>query len=293
MGPMSETFAAFILTNKRPDRVYTYTHLRNSGYTGRVFFVVDDGDPTFPEYCRKYGDAVLVFNKAAVAATFDLADTFHQQLGAVVFARNAVAGLAKELGIDTYVMLDDDYTAFEYRFNSAGNYKTGQKIRSLDLVFAALVNFHRQTAAVTVCMAQGGDFIGGAQSQYAAGMTLTRKAMNTFFCRTDRPFSFVGRINEDVNTYVSHGSRGVLMLTANAVSIVQKITQSNAGGMSDFYHQNGTYVKSFYTIMMAPACVKIATMGNKNRRLHHLVLWRYAVPKIVDEKHRKFTEVAQ
>lgn len=287
---MSETFAAFILTNKRPDRVYTFKQLRNSGYTGQVFFVVDDADPTIEAYRAAYGDAVLVFNKQAVAATFDLADTFHQQLGAVVFARNAVAALAKERKIDAYVMLDDDYTAFEYRFDQHGNYKTGQKIRSLDLVFAALVAFHKRSPAVTVCMAQGGDFIGGSHSQYAAGLTLSRKAMNTFFCRIDRPFAFVGRINEDVNTYVSQGSRGVLLLTTNAASIVQKITQSNDGGMSDFYRQNGTYVKSFYTILMAPSCVKIATMGNKNRRMHHFVMWRYAVPKIVDEKHRKITE---
>jgi hypothetical protein len=171
--------------------------------------------------------------------------------------------------------------------------KTGQKIRSRDLVVAALVAFHKQSPAVTVCMAQGGDFIGGSHSKYAAGMTLSRKAMNTFFCRLDRPFAFVGRINEDVNTYVSQGSRGVLMLTTNAVSIVQKITQSNDGGMSDFYLQNGTYVKSFYTVLMSPSCVKIATMGNVNRRIHHHVLWRYAVPKIVDEKHRKSTEVSK
>lgn len=288
---MSETFAAFILTNKRPDRVYTFTHLRNSGYTGRVFFVVDDGDPTLPAYREKYGDQVLVFNKQEVAKTFDLADTFHKQLGAVIFARNAVAKLARREGVNTYVMLDDDYTQFQYRFDREGNYKY-QQIRSLDLVFSAMVAFHKQSGAVTVCMAQGGDFIGGAQSQYAARVTLTRKAMNTFFCRSDRPFAFVGRINEDVNTYVTQGGRGVLFLTTNALAIVQKMTQSNAGGMSDFYWQNGTYVKSFYTIMMAPSCVKIATMGNKNRRLHHLVAWRYAVPKIVDEKHRKCTEVA-
>ena len=286
---MPESFAAFILTNKRPDRVYTYTHLRNSGYTGQVFFVVDDGDPTLLAYQDKYGEQVLVFSKKEVAKTFDLADTFHQQLGAVVFARNAVAELARQRQIETYVVLDDDYTQFQYRFDREGNYKYRQ-IRSLDHVFAAMVRFHKRSMALTVCMAQGGDFIGGAQSQYAAGMTLTRKAMNTFFCRADRPFAYVGRINEDVNTYVGQGGRGALFLTTNAVAIVQRITQSNDGGMSDFYRQNGTYVKSFYTILMAPSCVKIATMGNKNRRMHHFVMWRYAVPKIVDEKHRKITE---
>jgi len=286
---MSESFAVFIATNQRPNRVDTYANLRRSGYSGRVFLVVDDGDPTLEEYRAKYGDAVLVFNKQTVAATFDLADTFHQQLGAVVFARNAIQALAKERQIDTYLMLDDDYTEFHYRFDRMGNYK-GVRIKSLDRVFAALLAFHKATPAVTVCMAQGGDFIGGAQGSYGAGITLRRKAMNTFFCRADRSLRFLGRINEDVNTYVTRGTRGVLFLTVNAVSINQRTTQSNAGGMSDFYRQNGTYVKSFYTVLMAPSCVKISTMGRTDRRIHHLVLWRYAVPKIVDEKHRRSTE---
>jgi hypothetical protein len=286
---MSESFAVFIATNQRPNRVDTYANLRRSGYSGRVFLVVDDGDPTLEEYRAKYGDAVLVFNKQTVAATFDLADTFHQQLGAVVFARNAIEALAKERQIDTYLMLDDDYTEFHYRFDRMGNYK-GVRIKSLDRVFSALLAFHKATPAVTVCMAQGGDFIGGAQGSYGAGITLRRKAMNTFFCRADRSLQFLGRINEDVNTYVTRGTRGVLFLTVNAVSINQRTTQSNAGGMSDFYRQNGTYVKSFYTVLMAPSCVKISTMGRTDRRIHHLVLWRYAVPKIVDEKHRRSTE---
>ena len=38
-----------------------------------------------------------------------------------------------------------------------------------------------------------------------------RKAMNSFICSVDRPFQFVGRINEDVNTYVLLGSRGVFL----------------------------------------------------------------------------------
>jgi hypothetical protein len=286
---MPETFAAFILTNKRPDRVYTYTNLRESGYTGLVYFVVDDLDPALPAYQKKYGDHVLVFSKQEVAQAFDLADTFHNQLGAVVFARNAVAGLARTLRIDTYVMLDDDYTRFQYRFDREGNYK-GAKIKNLDAIFAAMANYHKTSGAATLAMAQGGDFIGGGQGTYGAGISLRRKAMNTFFCRLDRPFLFLGRINEDVNTYVTLGGRGVLFLTVNAVAIDQKQTQSNDGGMSDFYRQNGTYFKSFYTVLMSPSCVRIATMGRTNRRLHHLVLWRYAVPKIVDEKHRKITE---
>ena len=57
-----EAFGAFILTYKRPRRVYTYQALRRSGYTGPIYLVVDDKDPTLDEYLECFGsDKILIF----------------------------------------------------------------------------------------------------------------------------------------------------------------------------------------------------------------------------------------
>jgi len=40
-------------------------------------------------------------------------------------------------------------------------------------------------------------------------------------------------------------------------------------------------VKSFYTVMAAPSCTTIRTMGRTDRRLHHHIDWDKAVPKIL------------
>lgn len=292
MTMRSESFAAFILSNRRPDRVFTYTALKKHGYTGRIFIVIDDADPTLEEYRRRYGEQVVVFNKAEVARSFDLADNFYEKTNVVVFARNAVMAIAERLNVATFIQLDDDYLDFWYKFDREGQYKH-TRIKSLDRVFSAIVTFQAKTPAVTVCMAQMGDFLGGANSSYGSTIGLRRKAMNTFMCALDRPLRFVGRINEDVNTYVTDGQRGVLFLTINTVAVNQKKTQSNKGGLTEFYLDVGTYVKSFYTVMMAPSCVRISTMGKTDRRVHHKVLWRYAVPKIVDEGHRKPDKTAE
>ena len=53
------------------------------------------------------------------------------------------------------------------------------------------------------------------------------------------------------------------------------------------YLEMGTYIKSFYTIMVAPSCAKIVTMGTRHKRIHHAIKWGSAVPVIVDERHRK------
>jgi len=105
--------------------------------------------------------------------------------------------------------------------------------------------------------------------------------MNTFICSTERPFKFLGRINEDVNIYTSLGAKGNLFLTIPLVAINQKDTQTNNGGMTDIYMDGGTYIKSFYTIIFQPSSVKIRPMGAKHKRLHHSVTWKKTVPMII------------
>ena len=77
---------------------------------------------------------------------------------------------------------------------------------------------------------QGGDYQGGGGWDRPK-----RKAMNSFVCATDRPFKFSGRTNEDVNAYVRLGHKGDIMLTQMKTSIIQKLTQSNEGGLTELY----------------------------------------------------------
>ena len=97
-------------------------------------------------------------------------------------------------------------------------------------------------------MAQGGDFIGGKKNQNAKPK-LMRKAMNTFICSIDRPFKFVGRLNEDVTTYVKLGSIGILFVTITNLMVNQQVHQSKKGGLTGVYKDNGTYVKSFFSVL--------------------------------------------
>jgi hypothetical protein len=137
-------------------------------------------------------------------------------------------------------------------------------------------------------MAQGGDFIGGQASRYGSTITLTRKAMNSFFCDVERPIGFLGRINEDVNTYTSRATTGTLMFTHNQIALNQVQTQQSSGGMTDIYQASGTYVKSFYTVLFHPSAAHVQMMNSRSHpRLHHSVDWRKTTPMILSETHRK------
>lgn len=287
----TDKFCAFILTHGRPDRVYTLKTLQKSGYTGPVYLVVDDEDEARGEYVARYGDRVLMFSKREIAATFDEGDNFKDRR-TIIYARNACFELAKKVGCTYFMQLDDDYTNINYKFNSA--LEAGEwQVKDLDSVLDSLLDYYRATPALSIAMAQNGDFLGGNKcTTFAKRIRPMRKCMNTFICSTERPFQFVGRINEDVNTYTALARRGALFLTVPNVSIIQKQTQSNAGGMTELYRDSGTYVKSFYSVMYAPSCVKIGEMGHTHKRLHHRVVWRNTCAMIIEARHRKTLEGA-
>lgn len=285
MTMMNNNFAAFILTHGRPDRVDTVNTLRKCGYTGKIYLICDDEDNTLDEYRRRYPNQVLVFSKKDVAATFDEGDNFKERRG-VVYARNACFDIAKNLGIKYFFQLDDDYKEFSYKFNEQHQYGRW-RIKSLDTILDLLLDYLIQIPALAIAMAQDGDFIGGGAAAIAQKIKPSRKVMNTFICSTDRPFKFVGRINEDVNTYALGTFQGQLFFTIPILSVNQKVTQSNASGMTDLYLDYGTYVKSFYSVMYCPSFVKVAEMITTHRRLHHKLSWNNAAPQIIDEKYRK------
>ena len=284
-------FAVFILTHGRADSVYTFKTLRQQGYTGKIYLLCDDEDKQIAKYKNLYGsDTVIVFNKQDAIDVTDSGDNFKKR-NSVVYARNINFKIAAELGLTHFWQLDDDYTRFDYSLNEEMQYTTSNnKIGKLDDVLEAMVNFIDTTPFHSIAFAQGGDFIGGEGCTLLSRMRkdeIYRKVMNSFLFKVDRPVQFMGRINEDVNMYVEWGRRGILFMTSPQLRLQQVVTQQNSGGLTEIYLELGTYTKSFYTVMYAPSCVKISEVGTTDRRIHHQVMWKYAVPKILDESHRK------
>lgn len=270
-------FAVFILTHGRPNNVKTYTTLIKCGYSGLVYFVLDNEDTTIGEYIKNFGEErIVVFDKKHMAMNVDNGNNFNNTK-VILHARNACFKIAKDLNITYFLQLDDDYYYFGYRFDE------GARIaKNLDAIFKIMIDFYKTTPIKSIAFSQGGDHIGGFK-----GIKLKRKCMNSFFCSTQRPFQFIGSINEDVNTYTTLGSRGDLFFTFTNFQLDQKDTQTNKGGMTDEYEQSGTYVKSMHSVIMHPSGVKANLMRNKNARIHHAVNWNFTTPMIIDEKYKK------
>lgn len=287
----NKDFVAFILSHGRADRVFTYTTLRKRGYSGRVVVVIDNEDSTAARYKENFGEEnVVVFDKAKVAETFD--EGLKGDRRTIVYARNACFQIARDLGYRYFIELDDDYVNFHWRFDNNLQYKNNQKsLKNMDRVLDIMLNYYKSAERITsIAMAQGGDFIGGDKSGLATRLRMKRKAMNSFICDTERQFTFLGRINEDVNTYTRNATTGELFFQIHQCALEQTQTQKQDGGMTEVYLDSGTYIKSFFSVMYLPSAVRVKTMGNEyigKKRLHHLVNWKYVTPKILREEYKK------
>lgn len=284
---MRDDFAIFILTHGRPYNVVTARTLKECGNTNRVYYVIDNEDKYADRYYWNFGkENVIMFDKYKKSLEFDTMDQINNRdRRAIVYARNACFDIAEDLGLTYFLELDDDYTTFRSRVYE-NNMLSTIYVRDFDAVVDATIDFLETSNARTVAFSQTGDFIGGVGSKVYKER-VTRKAMNSFFCKTERRFDFVGRINEDVNTYVLLGLRGEILFTVADIALNQLTTQKNSGGMSELYLDVGTYVKSFFTVITSPASVKIAEMGDGNYRIHHLINWEHTTPKIVSSRFKK------
>lgn len=288
MAKPNDDFCAFILSHGRPNNIKTLDTLNRHGYTGKVYIVVDDLDESLEEYQSLHGDQVLVFSKAEISKKFDRA-TNNDKMNTVVYARNACFDLARQVGCRYFVQLDDDYTSFAFRFDENLVYSYKQ-IRNLDKAFATVLEYFKATPFASIAISQGVDWIGGSESPFAQKIMTKRKAMNSFFCDTEKEFMFEGNINEDVNTYTYRQRQGLPFLTLFNIDLNQMTTQAQAGGMTDIYLDSGTYVKSFFSILFAPSCVtvgQIQSTASSDTRLHHSVAWENTAPKIIKERYRK------
>ena len=282
----SKDFAVFILTHGRAKSISTYRALRDGGYTGDTYIVIDNEDDQEDLYREKFGDMVIQFDKRDYLEKTDLGDLDDdRRIG--VFARNFIQDEAKRLGYRFHLQLDDDVHGFGYRFAQDGRLRN-VRCNRLDEVFSGMVQLMKETPITSLSFALSAYNIGGVNGSIKEGMT--RKAMTTFLMRADDIQYFHMRMNDDITTSLINGMRGKLYYSYLPVEVEVDKTQVQSGGMTDIYQKNGTYRKSFYSVMCCPSCVKVSAMGITDYRIHHTIRWNNAVPKLLSQRWCKHAQ---
>jgi hypothetical protein len=97
----------------------------------------------------------------------------------------------------------------------------------------------------------------------------------------------MGRMNEDVTTYTNLGGKGDIFFTFTNIQLDQKDHQAEKKGLSDMYLDNGTYIKSFFSVMYNPSNTKVSIMRANFNRIHHSISWNHTAPLILNEDCKK------
>lgn len=281
-------YCVFILSHGRADNVKTLKTLKEGNYTGDWFIVVDDTDTQVDKYIENFGqDRIIIFNKQSIADTFDLAD-LSDDWRSVVFARNFCFSVAQERGFQYFLQLDDDYHGFYYKYEDTAGLHDAGKVVNLTQLFDAMFTFLHKSNISGLAFGQTGDLIGGANSHWVNRPL--RKMMNAIFLRASDDWRFIGRVNEDVNTYATLGIRGHVFLTIMEILVDQANTQQQEGGYTELYLSEGTYHKSMFSVISCPSAVCISTVGTTRKRIHHKIKWNNLAPKILSESFKHQTE---
>ena len=288
---MTNNYCIFILSHDRAGNIPTISSLEESGYDGDWFILVDSGEH-IDEYKDEYGDEKAIYvPKDDALPELDRGDNFDYRK-TPLYTRYQVWDIADELGYNHFVMMDDDYTRFDWKLDENIEFGHTTRVENINQYIEAAIEYLNSSKVTTICMAQGGDYIGGEDATFVKKrktdnhhiVRSRRKAMNVFVCQTDEPYEFRGSLNDDVNTYIREQQLGHVFLTPNILSLEQERTQQHDGGITELYLEAGTYVKSFYTVLYSPSSTGLYFLDDgADKRIHHDITWRNAVPKIVPE----------
>lgn len=288
---MRDDFGVVIISHQRADDLrdrLTVKTLRQGGYTddnGTIIVVIDDEDRDLEKY-KAYFKNVHVFNKRQVfrEKDIDMMDNFGRMESAT-YARNIVFDVARSYGLKYFCLMDDDIRELQYRHVEHGMLRA-KNIPDLHWFFGVMVDWLRDTGALSVGMIGGGDIIGGMHnSKFKHG--IIRRVCNVFFCDVDQPMDFRGTMNEDIVAYTRAGFLGKLCMSHMNIAALEPPTQSVKGGMTEIYLECGTYMKAFYPLMMNPGAVKISCFGETYTRIHHRITGDSMYVKVLNEKWRK------
>ena len=277
-------FAVFILSHGRADTISTYDVMRKYGYTGDMYVVIDNEDDQEAKYRQKFGEAIIQFDKRDYVPITDLGDLDDdRRIG--VFARNFIQDKAQEMGYQYHLQLDDDIHGFAVRY-VINDKLACYTVRNMDVIIDAMLDYMDSVPFTSLSFGLPAYYMGGLNNN-AWKKRMIPKTMTTFIMRADDKQYFHMRMNDDITTSALNNMRGKMYYSYLPCMVELDPTQVQKGGMTEIYQDNGTYRKSFYTVMALPSCTKISSMGVNDFRVHHEINWNCCVPKIINEKWRK------
>lgn len=203
----------------------TYRTIRRHGYTGKVCIVVDTTDAEIEFYKNRFGENVLVFDKAESPATDYLINEPMERR--VIYARNWVLKDARRRGEVTIACMDDGITGFKAVKEVAGKLQR-VNVTDLDTVLCAMAKFLEANECLWACSGlMSNMYFGGAHGQNWKDQWIFPVFGGWYVCRTDRITNFIGDTNEDTVTSYDNWKRGACCMSFACINWTCKEPEGN------------------------------------------------------------------
>lgn len=275
---MANEVPVFIISHERAETITTYDLLKKSGFTGKIYVVVDDMDTQIDKYKQKFKESLLIFSKEDVMKRCDPVDNFKIYTSAL-YPRLYCWEKAKELGYDIFVVCDDDITGFNIRYVK-GEKLSHKKVNDMDKIIELLDKFMRKThiAAIGPFFANG--LFGGKNGIFREGLVPSPFQFKMINTSCDGVEKWRGTRNEDGIFCADNWSIGNPDFAITNFVFNSKERGEGSGGLNEDYIAITKWILDSYLYITHPGGYTLND-GGITKVTNNLY------PKILPEKWRK------
>ena len=281
---MRDDFAIFICTHGRPNKQLTYNTLKQCGYTGKIYLVLDDTDNTIQQYIENYGtEQLIVFDKNHYINSCDTGSN-KPVYKCILYAKDAVEDIARDMHLKSFILADDDILKLRFRtIRDSKLYSTD--LNDLNAVLDSYIEYLLNANIATLGFGNSYIYIGGVGGLNPDSLSNRRFTYNFILRNTRYDVNWYSEMNEDSITPILSAQKGQVWLQLPFVQFDMKECQAGAdGGMSDVYANMDKFKQYAHFLLYTPSNVRLIERFGKSTHTFDRVK---TFPKIISNVWRK------
>jgi len=275
----------FIPSYHRPYNLKTVRYFLKIGWdTKKIHLFIDseaDDRADYEVVAKKYSINLYVFDMDEARRRYDYVHRASVSRRSAGQARNMFYDYAKKLGIEFFMIQDDDTTG--YQVKNYGKYLRKATLEDIMITFENIKNFMYKRRIGCFGISQTGDIIGGINKKL-----LRNKVMNTTFILTKYIYRGERGIqDDDTSQFTTIMNEGLFTGSlADGIILSQTLSCKAEGGLTDLYNECKLLNKALVTVIQYPSAIFAERQEKNGGRLHHHIVSRYLYPKILKGTER-------
>lgn len=270
----------FIPSYHRPHNNKTADYFIRNGYDpNKIHVVLDSEADDIAEYeqeAKMNGYKLHVFDMEEARRRYDYVHRPSKARRSAGQARNMFYDIAKDLGIDFFIVIDDDTNHYEFR--PFGRYCRIAKIGEVRHVFSRIKEMMQKRHIGLFGLSQTGEMFENSDTKQ-----IRNKVMNTTFVNTNHIYRGErGVQDDDTSQFVTIQNEGYFVGSIrNGIVLHQTLSATATGGLTELYNECKLLNKAIVCVIQFPAAIIAEKQVMNGGRLHHRIKARYLIPKIL------------